>query len=83
MFIAGRTANFAAWGSFGMIFTAIATAHTLYAPREVILWNWKRITLLGTAIALTLGAQWPLGVCCCRPSVFMLWAVPHRLRPPC
>src|SRR5580698_7080696 len=26
----------AAWGSFGAIFTAIAVAHTLYAPREVI-----------------------------------------------
>ena len=28
-----------AWGAFGAIFTAIAAAHTLYAPREVILWN--------------------------------------------
>ena len=37
----------AAWGSFGAIFTAIAVAHTLYAPREVILWNWRRILLLG------------------------------------
>src|SRR5208337_2134750 len=27
----------AAWGSFGAIFTAIAVAHTLYAPREVVL----------------------------------------------
>src|SRR2546428_1177516 len=25
-----------AWGTFGTIFTAIAVAHTLYAPREVI-----------------------------------------------
>jgi len=32
----------AAWGSFGAIFTAIAVAHTLYAPREVVLWNWRR-----------------------------------------
>ena len=35
------------WGAFGTIFTAIAVAHTLYAPREVVLWNWKRILLLG------------------------------------
>ena len=37
----------AAWGSFGAIFTAIAVAHTLYAPREVVLWNWRRIVLAG------------------------------------
>jgi len=36
----------AAWGAFGTIFTAIAVAHTLYAPREVVLWNWRRIVLL-------------------------------------
>jgi hypothetical protein len=35
----------AAWGSFGTIFTAIAVAHTLYAPREVVLWNWRRIAI--------------------------------------
>ena len=51
---------FAAWGAFGLIFTAIATAHTLYAPREVILWNWKRIALLGISITFAAGAQWPL-----------------------
>jgi len=27
----------ATWGAFGAIFTAIAVAHTLYAPREVVL----------------------------------------------
>ena len=32
----------AVWGAFGTIFTAIAVAHTLYAPREVVLWNWRR-----------------------------------------
>ena len=36
-----------AWGGFGLIFTSIAVAHTLYAPREVVLWNWRRILLLG------------------------------------
>src|ERR1035441_7735676 len=51
---------FAARGAFGLIFTAIATAHTLYAPREVILWNWKRIALLGVSITFAAGAHWPL-----------------------
>jgi hypothetical protein len=68
----------AAWGSFGLIFTAIATAHTLYAPREVILWNWKRILLLGISIALAAGAQWPLVWLIVPAALFMLWAVPHR-----
>jgi 4-amino-4-deoxy-L-arabinose transferase-like glycosyltransferase len=67
-----------AWGAFGLIFTAIATAHTLYAPREVILWNWKRIALLGIAIALAAGAQWTLAWLLVPAAAFMLWAVPHR-----
>ncbi|MDR3763301.1 MAG: hypothetical protein P4M01_04325 [Acidobacteriota bacterium] len=69
---------FAAWGAFGLIFTAIATAHTLYAPREVILWNWKRIALMGVAVTFTLGAQWPLAWLLVVAAAFMLWAVPHR-----
>ncbi len=69
---------FAAWGGFGLIFTAIATAHTLYAPREVILWNWKRIVLLGISIAFAVGSQWPLAWLLAPAAAFMLWAVPHR-----
>jgi hypothetical protein len=69
---------FAAWGAFGLIFTAIATAHTLYAPREVIFWNWKRILLLGVSIAFAVGAQWPLVWLLVPAAAFMLWAVPHR-----
>ena len=46
-----------AWGGFGLIFTAIAVAHTLYAPREVVLWNWRRILLMGLSIAICVGAQ--------------------------
>lgn len=71
---------FAAWGAFGLIFTAIAAAHTLYAPREVIFWNWKRIVLLGVAIAFAVGAQWPLVWLLVPAAAFMLWAVPHRRR---
>jgi len=69
---------FAAWGAFGLIFTAIATAHTLYAPREVIFWNWKRIALLGVSITFAVGAQWPLAWLLVPAAAFMLWAVPHR-----
>jgi hypothetical protein len=69
---------FAAWGAFGLIFTAIATAHTLYAPRAAILWNWKRITLLGIAITFAVGAQWPLAWLLGPAAAFMAWAVPHR-----
>ncbi len=71
---------FAAWGAFGLIFTAIATAHTLYAPREVVLWNWKRIVLLGVSITFAAGAQWPLAWLLIPAAAFMLWAVPHRRR---
>lgn len=51
-----------AWGAFGAVFTAIAVAHTLYAPREVVLWNWRRILLLGISIVLAVGSQFSLAV---------------------
>ena len=50
----------AVWGAFGTIFTAIAVAHTLYAPREVVIWNWRRILLLGLSLALAIGSQFSL-----------------------
>ena len=50
----------AAWGAFGAIFTAIAVAHTLYAPREVVLWNWRRIVLLGVSLAIAVGSQFSM-----------------------
>ncbi len=68
----------AAWGIFGVIFTSIAVAHTLYAPREVILWNWRRIMLLGISIALAVGAQFSCAVLLLLALAFMWWAVPHR-----
>jgi hypothetical protein len=71
---------FAAWGALGVIFTAIATAHTLYAPREVVFWNWRRILLLGISITFAAGAHWPLLWLLIPAAAFMLWAVPHRRR---
>lgn len=68
----------AAWGAFGTIFTAIAVAHTLYAPREVVLWNWRRILLLGTSLALAIGSQFSLAVVVPLALGFMLYVAPTR-----
>ena len=62
-----------AWGGFGLIFTAIAVAHTLYAPREVMLWNWRRILLMGLSIAICVGAQFSLWILLVPALAFMLW----------
>jgi hypothetical protein len=62
-----------AWGGFGLIFTGIAVAHTLYAPREVVLWNWRRILLLGLSIAICVGAQFSFWVVLLPALLFMLW----------
>jgi hypothetical protein len=68
----------AAWGTFGAIFTAIAVAHTLYAPREVVLWNWRRILLLGLSLALAIGCQFSLIVLVPVALAFMLYVAPER-----
>ncbi|HTU42272.1 MAG TPA: hypothetical protein VMF10_11235 [Candidatus Aquilonibacter sp.] len=69
---------FAAWGSFGAIFTAIAVAHTLYAPREVILWNWRRILLLGVALAITIGSEFSMIIAAPVALALMLYVAPIR-----
>jgi hypothetical protein len=68
----------AAWGAFGAIFTSIAVAHTLYAPREVVLWNWRRITLLAVSLALAIGSQFSLIVVVPLGLAFMLYLAPTR-----
>lgn len=68
----------AAWGSFGCIFTGIAVAHTLYAPREVVLWNWRRILLLATAIGVGVAAVPTTVFSIPLALAFMLYLVPHR-----
>ncbi|MGA2965276.1 MAG: hypothetical protein ABSD64_03620 [Terriglobales bacterium] len=70
----------AVWGAFGTIFTAIAVAHTLYAPREVVLWNWRRILLLGLFLTLAAGNQFSLGVLAAVVLPLMLWVAPLRTR---
>jgi hypothetical protein len=67
----------AAWGAFGGIFTSIAVAHTLYAPRRV-LWNWRRILLLGLSLALAIGSQFSLWVLLPMALAFLLYLAPGR-----
>jgi hypothetical protein len=68
----------AAWSAFGAVFTAIAVAHTLYAPREVVLWNWRRILLLGLSLALAIGSQFSLIILLPLALAFMLYLAPTR-----
>ena len=68
----------ALWGSFGIIFTGIAVAHTLYAPREVLIWNWRRILLLGLSMALAVGNQFSLVVLVLIILPIMFWVAPVR-----
>lgn len=70
----------AAWGTFGAVFTAIAVAHTLYAPREVVLWNWRRIVLLGISLALAIGSQFSLVVLLPLALALLLYLAPTRRR---
>jgi hypothetical protein len=66
------------WGSFGCVFTAIAVAHTLYAPREVVLWNWRRILLLGLSFALSVGSQFSVVILVPVALGLMLYVAPER-----
>ncbi len=68
----------AVWGAFGTVFTAIAVAHTLYAPREVVFWNWRRILLLGLSVALAAGNQFSLAVLALVILLLMFWVTPVR-----
>src|SRR5208282_1595166 len=70
----------AVWGAFGTVFTAIAVAHTLYAPREVVFWNWRRILLLGLSLALAAGNQFSLVVLALVILPLMFWVAPVRPR---
>ena len=67
-----------AWGAFGAVFTAIAVAHTLYAPREVVLWNWRRIVLLGVSLAIAVGSQFSMVVLVPMALGFLLYVAPVR-----
>jgi hypothetical protein len=68
----------AVWGAFGLVFTAIAVAHTLYAPREVVLWNWRRILLLGLSMLLAVGNQFSFAILILVALALMFWVAPIR-----
>ena len=70
----------AVWGAFGTVFTAIAVAHTLYAPREVVLWNWRRILLLGLSLILAVGNQFSLAILALVILPLMFWVASIRPR---
>jgi 4-amino-4-deoxy-L-arabinose transferase-like glycosyltransferase len=70
----------AAWGAFGAVFTAVAVAHTLYAPREVVLWNWRRIVLLGVSLGLAVGSQFSLVILFPLVLAILLYLAPTRQR---
>jgi len=68
----------AVWGTFGAVFTGIAVSHTLYAPREVVVWNWRRIVLLGIALGLAIGSQFSMAIVVPALVIFMLYLAPER-----
>ena len=68
----------AGWGAFGIVFTAIGVAHSLYALREVVLWNWKRILLLGVAVGVGCAAHGSVIVLVPIALAFMWYLVPER-----
>jgi len=71
----------AAWGAFGCIYTGIAVAHTLYAPREVVLWNRKRIAMLAISAAIAASSLFAAAFVVVPLALgFMLYLAPERRR---
>lgn len=69
----------AAWGLFGLVFTAIGVAHTLYAPAP----KWRpRIALLGFAVGLTAAASVSAAIIgVLLAAGFMAYVAPKRRAP--
>lgn len=72
------SAILASWGLFGLIFTAIGVAHTVYAAPS----RWRaRILLLGAAIGLTAAASLAAAIAgVIFATGFMLYLAPRRRR---
>ena len=72
----------AAWGFFGAIFLTIASAHTLYASHDTILWHdrWRRPILMGIALGIAVSAQFTTWVALPLAIAFLLYLVPGRRR---
>ena len=71
----------AAWGFFGIVFTGIATAHTLYAPPAEA---WRearpRLALLGLSVGVGVGASFSAVIGIPLALAFMLYLVPGGRR---
>ncbi len=73
----------AALGLFGVVFISIAVSHTLYAPPrgnlgDEIRHRWRRVTTLGFAIALMVGAAPELTFMLLVALGFMFYLAPDR-----
>jgi hypothetical protein len=66
----------AAWGLYGLIYTAIGVAHTLYAPSR----KWRpRILLLGVALGVTASAYFAAALVGLAFAIaFMIYLAPGR-----
>lgn len=66
-----------AWSSFGLIYTAIGVAHTLYAPPR----KWAaRSLILGLSIGFSLATAWWSIVLVVLAFAFMIYLAPGRRR---
>jgi Dolichyl-phosphate-mannose-protein mannosyltransferase len=66
-----------AWGSFGLIYTAIGVAHTLYAPPR----KWApRAVILGLSVGFSLATAWWSVVLVALAFAFMIYLAPGRRR---
>ena len=73
----------AALGMLGVVFISIAVSHTLYAPPRGSMWGeirqrWRRVVMLGFAIALMAGSAPELSFMILVALGFMFYLAPHR-----
>ena len=67
-----------AWSSFGLIYTAIGVAHTVYSPPR----KWApRIVLLGLSIGISISVSLWAGTLVLLALAFILYLTPGRRRP--
>lgn len=65
------------WSSFGLIYTAIGVAHTLYAPPR----KWApRVVILGLSVGFALATAWWSFVLVLLAFAFMIYLAPGRRR---
>jgi len=72
----------AAWGVFGVVYLAIASAHTLYAAPGTLTWHdrSRRPILMGIALGIALAAEFSTWIAFPLAIGFLLYLVPGRRR---